>query len=327
VPLKIRGYGTNMQNWDKYLRQCVVAPPGYVIWQIDQGGADALIVAYLCKMGRFRSLFINGIKPHVYVALHIAAPHWSSVLGLPDINEYLQSPIAELKSKPLWPQLTEIIAASDNESNAQKRFYYIAKTCCHLLNYDAMWRQFQLSTLVKSEGSLVFSDTQAKYYRDLYRETLFPEITNWHCEVIQQLDSNGRVLYNLFGHPRKFHGPWDRELWKVAYAFIPQSTVAIITLEAQREITQRLDNDDPLLKGVSIIQNGHDAIVGYAPEDSWRESVKSMVPHIERELMNFKGEKFRMRSGTSVGRNWGPFDLEKNPLGVREYDWKKGEFK
>lgn len=325
--MKIKGFGTNLQNIDKNLRCVVIAPPGYIIWQIDQSGADALIVAYLCNMGRFRSLFIHGIKPHTFVAMHIAASHWASMLSLSDINEYLQCPISDLKLKPLWNNLAKIIADSDNESNPQKRYYYIAKTCCHLLNYDARWAQFQLSTLVKSEGSLVFSDSQAKYYRNLYRDTLFPELTNWHCSIIQQLDSNNRVLYNLFGHPRKFHGSWDREMWKVAYAFIPQSTVSIICLEAQREITNRLDNREPLLDGVAIWQNGHDAIMGIAPEENWRESVRSLVPHIERELVNFKGEKFRMRSGTSIGKNWGPFDPKKNPEGVREYDWNKGEFK
>lgn len=323
---KIKGYGGNLQNWEKSTRRCIIAPPGYVIWNIDQGGADALIVAYLCKMGRFRSLFINGIKPHTYVALHIASSHWATILGLPDIEEYTKSPIAKLKTKKYWTDLAKIIADSDNDPNPQKRYYYIGKTCCHLLNYDAQWQQFQMSALVKSEGSLAFTEEQAKYYRNLYRDTLFPELTNWHCEVIQQLDSNNRVLYNLFNHPRKFHGPFDREMFKKAYAFIPQSTVSIITLEAGNEVMERVDNDDPLVKGVSLWQNGHDAIMGIAPEENWRVSVKSLVKHIEMDLKNFKGEEFKMRSGTSVGYNWAPFDETKNPLGLKEIkNWETHE--
>lgn len=317
--MKIRGWGTNMQNLDKSIRTIVVAPPGKVIWNIDQGGADALIVAYLCKMGRFRSLFIHGVKPHIYVALHIAAPHWAKLLDLPDIEEYLKCPIAELKTKPLWGKLSELIAASDNDPNPQKRYYYIAKQCCHLLNYDAGWRQFQLTTLTKSEGSLAFTDAQAKYYRSLYRDTLFPELSVWHCEVIGMLEKNNRVLTNLFGHPRKFHGNWSREdLFKIAYAFIPQSTVSIITLEAGNEIQERIDKHDSTIRGVSLFNNTHDSISGYADEDNWQESVKTLVPHIERTLQNFKGEKFKMRSGLSVGRNWAPFHEVKNPDGLKE---------
>jgi len=135
-------------------------------------------------------------------------------------------------------------------------------------------------------------------------------------------------LHNLFGHPRKFHGAWSREdLFKVAYAFIPQSTVSMITLEAQNEIYQRKMEGDPLVKHVTAPLNGHDALAGYVQEDGWVESVKSLVPHIERKLKNFKGEDFQMRSGTSVGRNWGPYHEVKNPDGLREWDWSKMAFK
>lgn len=325
--MKIPGFGTNLQNFSKDIRRCIIAPPGYLIWNIDQGGADALIVAYLCKMGRFRSLFLHGIKPHIYVGLHIAAPHWAKLLGLPNIDEYLNSSIAELKNLKYWKDLSKLIADSDNDPNPQKRYYYIAKQCCHLLNYDAGYRQFQLTTLTKSEGSLVFTDTQAEYYHHLYRQKLFPELTNWHCDVIKQLDSNDRTLYNLFGHPRKFHMSWGPELYKQAYAFIPQSTVSIITLEAANEINERKFNRDSLLNGVSINQNGHDALMGYVREDNWVEQIRSLVPHIERNLKNFKGEEFKMRSGTSIGKNWGPYHPKKNPDGLREWDWSKLAFK
>lgn len=326
--MKIRGFGSNLQNLDKSIRSVIIAPPGKVIWNIDESGADAMIVAYLCKMGRFRSLFIHGVKPHIYVALHIAAPHWAKLLEMTDIEEYLSCPIAELKKKPRWSELSRVIADSDNDPNPQKRYYYIAKQCCHLLNYDAGWRQFQLTTLTKSEGSLAFTDTQAKYYRSLYRDTLFPELSVWHCEVIGMLEANNRVLCNLFGYPRKFHGAWSREdLFKIAYAFIPQSTVSMITLEAGNEIQERIDKKDSLIDGVNIFANVHDSIAGYAKEDNWVESVKSLVPHIERNLTNFKGEKFQMRSGTSIGKNWSPYHPVKNPEGLREYDWTTNKFK
>ncbi len=43
--------------------------------------------------------------------------------------------------------------------------------------------------------------------------------------------------------------------------------------------------------------------------------------HIERDLTNFKGEKFKMRSEASAGNNWGKYDTEnpdKNPNGMKE---------
>lgn len=329
---KISGYGTNVQNFSKQVRQIIVAPTGYILFQIDQSGAEALVVAYLCKMGRFRSLFINKIKPHTFVAMHIAPGFWAEKLGLNNIDEYLNSPIAELKKLKYWGDLAKLIADSDSESDPKKRFYYIGKTCCHLLNYDALWRQFQLSALIKSEGALAFTDAQSQYYRNLYRDKLFPEITNYHCDIVQELGTYDRTLRNLFGHPRKFHESWGRELFKEAYAFKPQSTVGIITLIAQTEITARLDNRKEsgsgcLLDKVSLLQNGHDSLLGCCPEEKWLEVVPSLIPHMERTLVSPRGETFKMGSGTAIGKNWGTYDAKKNPFGLREYDFSKGDFK
>jgi DNA polymerase I-like protein with 3'-5' exonuclease and polymerase domains len=318
---------TNMQNWSKRIRPVIVAPPGYVLFQLDQAGADALIVAYLCQMGRFRSLFINKIKPHTFVAMHIAAPVWAEKLGLKDIEEYLQSPIADLKKLKYWADLAKLIADSDGESNPQKRFYYIGKTMCHLLNYDAKAAQFQLSALIKSEGALAFTATQAAYYRNLYRDKLFPEITNFHCDVVRELDSQNRILYNLFGYPRKFNEIWGRELFKQAYCYKPQSSVAVITLLAGTEITSRMDNNEPLFDGLSILQNGFDSLLFSCPEEKWKEVAAACTPHMERELVNHRGEKFKMGSGLAVGKNWGGYDSKKNPLGLREFSLEKNDYK
>lgn len=312
------GYGTNLQNWSKKIRQIIVAPPGYIIWQLDQSGAEALIVAYLCTNGKFRSLFLNNIKPHVFVAMHIAPKHWAEKLGVPNIDDFLHCPIDQLKNHPRWKELETYIKDSDNEPNPQKRFYYIGKTCCHLLNYDAEWRQFQLTSLVKSEGSLAFNDEQSKYYRNLYRESLFPEITYYHVDIVHELQTQGRILRNLFGFPRKFNGHWDRELWKEGYAFKPQSTVGCITLLAQTEIQERLDQRDQILDGVSIWQNNHDSIMGIAPENNWRQAVQSLMPHMQRNLTSPRGEQFKMKSGCAIGKNWGGFCATKNPGGLSE---------
>jgi hypothetical protein len=312
------GWGTNMQNWGKHTRECVIAPPGCLLFQIDQAGAEALIVAYLCRNARFRSLFLNKIKPHVYVAMRIAPKHWAERLGLPDISDYLQSPIAELKNLHHWKDLETLIKDSDSESNPQKRFYYIGKTCCHLLNYDAKPAQFQLSALIKSEGALAFTMEQSNYYHRLYREELFPEIGDYHVDTVKELAVNGRILRNLFGYPRVFNGAWDRETFKQAYAFRPQSTVGVLTLIAQTEITARLDNKEDKLRGVSILQNGHDSLLGCAPEDSVLGVVRELVPHMQRDLVNQRGEHFKMGVGVSIGRNWGTFDEKKNPDGLRE---------
>jgi DNA polymerase I-like protein with 3'-5' exonuclease and polymerase domains len=310
------GYGTNVQNFNKHIRQVIEAPAGFKLIQVDQAGADALIVAYLCRNARFRSLFLNKIKPHVYVAMRIAPKNWAEKLGLPDIADYLNSPIAELKNLRYWKDLETVIKDSDNESNPQKRFYYIGKTCCHLLNYDAKPQQFQLTALIKSEGALAFTTAQANFYHKLYREELFPEIGDFHVETVKALAMNGRILRNLFGYPRVFNGAWDRETFKQAYAYVPQSTVACITLLAQTEITDRLDRREELFKDVSLLQNNHDSLLLMAPDEKAEEVAKVAAAHMTRDLVSLRGEQFRMGVGIQIGQNWSPADKIKNPNGL-----------
>lgn len=316
--MSIRGYGTNMQNWNKVQRCLVIAPPGYKIWQIDQAGAEALVVAYLCSNQRFRMLFLNNIKPHVFVAMHIAPKVWATKLDVLDIDDYLHCDIDKLKHMPRWKELEKYIKDSDNESDPKKRLYYIGKTCCHLLNYDASWGMFQITALKKSDGALSFTDVESKFYRNLYRDILFPEILFYHTDTIHELENNGRVLRNLFGFPRKFNLSWGPELFRQGYAFKPQSTVGCITTMAQTEIQERLDNHDPLLKGVSIWQNGHDSLMGIAPAETIHTQISELRKHLERDLKSPRGEPFKMKSGVGIGSNWGVYHEKKNPLGIQE---------
>ena len=161
-------WGSNMQNWEKSLRQ-IYRPDGFssaleekckywletgdatvfteeelvfvrVFCQSDQSGAEALIVAYECDPLDYRQLFINSIKPHVYVALKLFKDIWTRKLkesgGLVEdfnIEELCDAAIPELKKNPFWKDIDSLIKSSDNWS-AQERYYYLAKQTCHCLD-------------------------------------------------------------------------------------------------------------------------------------------------------------------------------------------------
>ena len=145
---KERGLGGNLQNIEKSMREIYI-PSGFtpalrdkcsyymassdlsifteeelaklkIFVQTDQSGAEALAVAYLCKNGDFRQLFIHGVKPHVYVALHVFKDVWkkkmreSAMVGdiRCDIDEILNTPICDLKSNPYWKDLDRLITVS-----------------------------------------------------------------------------------------------------------------------------------------------------------------------------------------------------------------------
>lgn len=123
-------WGSNLQNIEKSMRGLYYADDGKVLVQVDQSGAEALIVAYLCKKARFRELFLHGVKPHVFVAMHVFMNTWG--IKLPDLqmHEFVNTPIPELKKLNGWKQLDTLIKASDNWP-PRERYYYIAKMICH----------------------------------------------------------------------------------------------------------------------------------------------------------------------------------------------------
>ena len=303
-----KGFGTNVQNWDKKKRYLCIPDDGKILGQTDQAGAEALIVAYLCRKGRLRDLFINKIKSHVYVALHIYKEFWAKQLGLPNLDEYVNSPVDKLKDLKYWNQLSSLIK---NDSIR----YYIGKKTCHSANYDIGPFTFQFSILKDTNGALALSFRECREFLTFYK-TIFPEIPQWHLETQQALKQT-RTLKNLFGYPRKFFQPFGEELWKAGYAFIPQSTVGSITNIAITRLQQRLDKHDPTLEGLDLLQNGHDSILWQCPIGRERDIASIIKIELEQTFKTHRGEVFTMGSETSIGMNWGP-KSDENSEGMEE---------
>lgn len=297
---RLEGYGTNAQNWDKNFRNIVIPDEGKVLVQIDQAGAEALIVAYLCKDGNFRKLFKLGIKSHVFVAMHLFAHIWAEKLGLKNIDDYLNAPIDSLRSLPYWKDLEKLIKDSDKESDNSKRYYFMAKTGCHASNYDIKAGNLQMTALVKSDGAVRMPIEFWEKFLILYNHRLFPEINDWRERTVDELQKNKRILRNLFGYPCVFTGYWDESLFKKAYAFKPQSTVGTITNIAVTEIQDKINVGTV---DADILQNGHDSILLQTTMDKLSATVAVIRGAIERPL-EVEGVKFNMRSEVTVGENW-----------------------
>lgn len=312
-------YGTNLQNIENYARRMYHADDGYHINQRDQSGAEALIVAYLCRYGNFRELFLHNIKPHVFVGLHLFKEIWKKkvqTIGLdihPDIDELCNTPISNLRANPHFKPVEKLIKKSD-EWTASERYYYIAKQVCHSSNYGIRPAAFCLNTLEKSLGKIVLSKRDAEYFLEMYH-SLFPEIREWHRDVEMQVTTTG-ILYNLFGEPITFTDDLQTEkAMKEAYSAVPQSTVAEITNNAVVLMQNYIET-----VGVrwDILGNTHDSFFVQSPIAECEQCQAVMKQFIEPELQNFKGEKFNMKSEGGTGYNWGKYHETKNPEGLKE---------
>jgi len=290
-------WGTNIQNIPKKLRHLFIADEGKVLVQADQAGAEAMIVGYLCTQGNFRTLFLEGIKSHVFVAMRLFPDVWSAELGR-SIDEFCEAPIHELKDIKGWDELNSVIKDSDNWT-ADKRYYFMAKMVCHASNYGMKAPTFRTNILQKSQGAIALESKEAKRFLSTYHK-LFPEINQWHNETVERLKET-RTLKNLFGYPRYFTGIIDESMYKEAYAFVPQSTVGCITNLAFVELQNRQDLQE---LGVDVLQNNHDSVLlQCAPEHSEFVAQEAMK-HLNREMISPRGERFSMRSEAMIGDNW-----------------------
>lgn len=283
------------------------------LFQIDQAGAEALIVAYLCRPGRYRQLFLFGIKPHTYVAMRIFKSHWAKLLGLKDIEEYIECPIPKLKLLPYWKDLAKLIKDDDDK-------YYVGKKTAHSSSYGIRAPTFQLSILLDTEGKLVLPIQDCKIFLNIFLNELFPEIPEWHLDTQKELN-NGRVLKNLFGDARRFLGAWGDDLFRKAYAFKPQSTVGVLTSRAIQSLQDELDEGLYGEYGIDILNNGHDSILGQFYDLGCDIEIgKILQTKINVELISPRGDKFNMRSEFQTGYNWGPFHKDRNPNGLKEFE-------
>lgn len=306
-------YGSNLQNVNDYMRRIYVPDDDKVFIQVDQSGADALIVAYLCTHGKFRDLFLHGVKPHVFVALHLFKEEWAKRLTDINLTPFIEAEPKELKLLPRFTDVDELIKSSD-AWKGNERYYAIAKLVCHGLNYGMKPRTFMMNALEKSEGSVVLTFKEAEYYYNTYH-SLFPELEEWHKWTNEQI-YNKRELRNLFGYPRIFTKNMSDNLLRDAYSWIPQSTVGCITNIAYTKV-QNLIEDHKLPPDCDLLGNCHDSYLGQCKEEHATLFASIMKENMEQRLVSPRGEAFKMRSGVSKGLNWGKFCTE-NPEGMKE---------
>ena len=127
----------------------------------------------------------------------------------------------------------------------------LAKQGVHLTNYFG-----QAPKLAKTLGITV-------HEADLFQSAWFrahPAIREWHKRIRSQLeDPRQRGVYNAFGFKRTYFGRVDR-LLPEALAWIPQSTVALITATAECELDEygkSVDNNE----SIQVLMNGHDSLL------------------------------------------------------------------
>ena len=117
-------FGGNAQNNSKGTMDIFEAPEGWSFAQRDQSGAESLAVAYSCRPGRYRNLFIHGVKPHTYVALHLFLDQFKG--NHPRQRYWLQDPKV-LRTFEEWKHISDVIKNSEHAYDIGKK---TGHACC-----------------------------------------------------------------------------------------------------------------------------------------------------------------------------------------------------
>ena len=148
-------------------------------------------------------------------------------------------------------------------------------------------------------------EAQGRYF------ACYPGITAYHDWVRTEIKRTG-MLTTPLGRDRQFLGRhWDDATIREAIAHTPQSMTADILDIGLWRVWRAFDPEP-----IQILANGHDAILGQVRSDL----AVQMIPEVLR-LMRVRvmvhGREMVIPVEAEVGKNWGAYDAEDNPEGLR----------
>jgi uracil-DNA glycosylase family 4 len=262
----IFGTGTNLQNQPQEMKKYLLADKDFIMYNFDLGQAENRVIAYISPEHAMIEAFESGIDIHNQTA------------GL-----IFRKPIDEISDE----DGSSAIAGG----RYSERFW--GKKANHGLNYDLGYRSFALYYEI--------AEKEAKFIVSSYH-TAYPGIRQYYEWVQSKLRTN-RTLENPFGRKRKFMGRWGHDLFKEAYSWIPQSTVAD---KINRDGVLFIYQNQQWFKEVELLNQVHDSIVFQIPISVGIEKHADILMRVKKSLessINWRTQTFSIPVDIEMGRN------------------------
>lgn len=273
----------------------IAAPKGHLLANFDLSQAESWFVAYLANEERMKySLQFGDI--HTETA--------GNALFFNEVN-------CPHMWKETAPKLFECMLCKNIVTEVMR---YTGKKTNHASAYGQGPFKFAESVNKESDQPpyLTVSVAQTKKYIANWH-SYYPNIKNvWWANVQWQLNKD-RTLITPYGFKRMFFGQWGEELFKEAYAFIPQSSVAdhfngaiheeLGIVGGLIEVERRLEK-----LPATILNQSHDSCLILFKEECKDE----LLPLVKGALLRpcvVNGEQFTIPVDCEVGERWG--ELEK----------------
>ena len=234
------GKGGNLQNIPvrseegREIRKLFVPDENQVLLASDLEQAEAREVAWLSGDFELMEAFEKGLDVH-----------WENAKAIFQIPESVPYNFKAIFHSPIV-----------GEDKTLKELRDMGKTVSHARNYGM--GPLMLQTILIREG--VFLDAKTCKALMAQAKRARPMINQWQGKIREEIRLT-RTLITPLGDKREFRGRFNDNLFRSAYAFVPQSTVGRLLQLAIQRIHEELNEYEPLL-------NVHDEVVGQCkPED------------------------------------------------------------
>ncbi len=143
--------------------------------------------------------------------------------------------------------------------------------------------------------NLKCSVAKAKQHRGVYFK-FAPEIEQWQREIQEEIKRT-RQLTTPFGRKRFFRDRLGDDLFRKAYAHIPQSLIGEMNHLGMIKCEYMFPD------GVEVVQEGYDSLVVECPDELIEEVKEIMERGFEKEIYA-KGTFFRVPGEYSMNKRW-----------------------
>lgn len=173
------------------------------------------------------------------------------------------------------------------EEEVSSEEYSLAKRLVHAANYGLGPNLF--SVLARCTVA------RAKELLGIYRKYA-PEISQWHREIQMELEKT-RKLITPFGRIRFFRNRFGDEMFREAYAHLPQSTIADYLHQALVKF------EYSYFKGAQIVQEGFDSMV-IECDEGLEEEVDRLISKCFDKTLYWKSIEFKIPYEKKTGKTW-----------------------
>ena len=172
------------------------------------------------------------------------------------------------------------------------------KRANHGLNYDLGYKTFSIYYQIP--------ENEASFLVERYH-SIYPGVREWHRTVRTDLSRNNRTLTNCYGRKRKFLDRWTHDLHKVAYSYVPQSSVGE---KMNQDGVVFLYERQDLFPEVQFLNTVHDSIQYQVPLNFGESRIITIIKTLKENLetpLQWKDKNFSIPVDTEIG-----FSLDKD---------------